>query len=217
MAARHQRLAIPFQNRRFDADILTGAAAAPPKARSATCTASSRATSAGARRRSRAGRSRGAEQRGEGLLLDLMVHLVNQALVLFGPAGRRVHPVQPPASAFAVVDDDVFVALTHTNGVRSHLFTSTTVGVLGPRFNVLGSKAAFVKHGMDPQEDALLRQAGSRARETKPKPLERLGSACETQVVKSEPGDYPRFYAGVAEGDRDRRPPAGDVRRRRSR
>jgi len=200
VAARHERLAIPFQNRRFDADILTV----------------QRLLAEGAlgdvhRFESHYERWRptpkvrwtqpGAEQRGEGLLLDLMVHLVDQALVLFGPAAEiyaefnRRHPL-------ALVDDDVFVALTHANGVRSHLFTSTTVGVLGPRFNVLGSTAAFVKYGMDPQEDALLagtRPGGPGWGAEAEANWGRLGSGAETQPVKSEPGDYPRFYAGVAQ------------------
>ena len=61
------------------------AAAARRRARR-PCTASSRATSAGVRRRNRAGPPRAPDARGEGLLLDLMVHLVDQALLLFGPA-----------------------------------------------------------------------------------------------------------------------------------
>ena len=52
--------------------------------------------------------------------------------------------------------DDVFVAITHKSGVISHLFTSPNVAILGPRLTVLGSKGAYVKHGIDPQEEALL-------------------------------------------------------------
>lgn len=198
-AASHGRLAIPFQNRRFDADILTlqrlladGALGDVHRFESRyerwRTTAKPRWTQPGA------------EGRGEGLLLDLMVHLVDQALVLFGPAAKiyaefaRRHPQ-------ALVDDDVFVAITHANGVISHLFTSTTVGVLGPRFTVLGSKAAFVKHGMDPQEDALLAGTapggpgwGAEAESN----WGRIGSGADTQAVTSDAGDYPRFYAGVA-------------------
>jgi predicted dehydrogenase len=83
--------------------------------------------------------------------------------------------------------------------VRSHLFTSATVGIGGPRLNVLGSAGAFVKHGMDPQEDALLAgarraaPAGARSRAN----WGRLGAGDAIRTVESEPGDYPRFYAGV--------------------
>ena len=93
----------------------------------------------------------GADARGEGLLLDLMVHLVDQALLLFGPA-RDVYAEFDRRHPQVHVVDDVFLAITHANGVRSHLFTSATVGIGGPRLNVLGSAGAFVKDGMDPQE-----------------------------------------------------------------
>jgi predicted dehydrogenase len=200
LAGRHGRLAIPFQNRRYDADVLT----------------LQRLLGEGAlgtvhRFESRYERWRptpkprwtveGAGDRGEGLLLDLMVHLVDQALVLFGPA-REVYAELDRRHPQVHVDDDVFVALTHASGVRSHLFTSATVGIGGPRFTVLGSAGAFVKHGMDPQEDALLAGAtpggAGWGREAEAN-WGRLGAADAIRPVESEPGDYPRFYAGVAQ------------------
>jgi scyllo-inositol 2-dehydrogenase (NADP+) len=198
-AARHGRLVMPFQNRRWDADVLTvqrllreGALGQVHRFESRyerwRPTPKPRWTEAGA------------GERGEGLLLDLMVHLVDQALVLFGPAADvyaefdRRHPdVQ--------VDDDVFVALTHASGVRSHLFTSATVGILGPRFTVLGSRGAFVKHGMDPQEEALLAGGTPGTPGWGEEPASswgRLGAGEAGCPVRSEPGDYLQFYRGVA-------------------
>ena len=129
-----------------------------------------------------------------------MVHLVDQALLLFGPA-RDVYAEFDRRHPQVHVVDDVFLALTHASGVRSHLFTSATVGIGGPRLNVLGSAGAFVKYGMDPQEDALLAGAApggagwGREAETS---WGRLGAGDAIRTVESEPGDYPRFYAGVA-------------------
>ena len=97
----------------------------------------------------------GADERGEGVLGDLTVHLVDQALLLFGPA-RRVYAEFVTQNPQVHVTDDVFVAITHKSGVISHLFTSPNVAILGPRLTVLGSKGAYVKHGIDPQEEALL-------------------------------------------------------------
>ena len=57
LAARRGQLAIPFQNRRWDAEILTLQRLMRDGALG-TCTASSRATSGGGRCRSRAGPSR---------------------------------------------------------------------------------------------------------------------------------------------------------------
>lgn len=86
-----------------------------------------------------------------GLLYDLGSHVVDQALTLFGPAAF-VYAESDIRRPGAETDDDTFIALTHTNGVRSHLYASATTAQLGPRFRVLGSKAGYVKYGLDPQE-----------------------------------------------------------------
>ena len=92
---------------------------------------------------------------GGGLLLDLGTHLVDQAVQLFGPVaevrGEVDHRRGGPA------DDDVFIALRHESGVRSHLWASSVAAAPGPRMRVLGSEGAFVVDGLDGQEDALKR------------------------------------------------------------
>lgn len=199
-AAAAGRLAIPFQNRRWDADFRTlqrllRAGALGDVHRFESRYERWRPTSPKAR-----WLTAGAGDRGEGLLLDLMVHLVDQALALFG-SPRRVYAEFDRRHPDVLVDDDVFVALTHDEGVRSHLFASTTVGLLGPRFTVLGSRAAFVKHGMDPQEDALIAGAtpgGPGWGEEDETHWGRLGSGDAGQLVPSEPGMYLEFYRAVA-------------------
>ena len=41
------------------------------------------------------------------------------------------------------------------SGVRSHLWCSAVASNRGPRMRVLGDRAAYVKYGLDGQEDAL--------------------------------------------------------------
>ncbi|WP_042420840.1 Gfo/Idh/MocA family oxidoreductase [Streptacidiphilus anmyonensis] len=89
-----------------------------------------------------------------GLLYDLGSHLVDQALTLFGPA-VSVYAELDVRREGAAADDDSFVALTHADGTRSHLWMSATAAELGPRFRVLGSEAAYTSWGLDGQEDAL--------------------------------------------------------------
>ncbi|MFI0501398.1 Gfo/Idh/MocA family oxidoreductase [Streptomyces albogriseolus] len=141
-----------------------------------------------------------------GLLYDLGSHVVDQALVLFGPV-TSVYAETDVRREGARTDDDTFLALTHASGVRSHLYVSATTAQLGPRFRVLGSKAGYVKHGLDPQEAAL--REGSRpgvSGEWGAEPEElwgRLGAG-ESPVtgggtpVRTLPGDYPAYYAAVA-------------------
>ncbi|MEU3936170.1 Gfo/Idh/MocA family oxidoreductase [Streptomyces sp. NPDC029044] len=139
-----------------------------------------------------------------GLLFDLGSHVVDQALVLFGPAAS-VYAETDIRRPGAETDDDTFIAITHTNGVRSHLYVSATTAQLGPRFRVLGSLAGYVKYCLDPQEAALrdgLRPGPGWGAE--PESLwGRVGSG-ESPVTgggrpePTLPGDYPAYYAAVA-------------------
>src|SRR5690348_9857888 len=72
---------------------------------------------------------------GGGTLLDFGSHLVDQALVLFGPA-RSVYAEMHVRDDAASLDDDVFVAITHSSGVHSHLWGSWRQSASGPRFRV---------------------------------------------------------------------------------
>ncbi|MEU6067227.1 MULTISPECIES: Gfo/Idh/MocA family protein [Streptomyces] len=139
-----------------------------------------------------------------GLLYDLGSHVVDQALVLFGPA-TQVYAETDVRRPGAETDDDTFIAVTHTSGVRSHLYVSATTAQLGPRFRVLGSRAGYVKYGLDPQEAALregLRPGPQWGAE--PESLwGRLGAGESPLTgggdpVPTLPGDYPAYYAAVA-------------------
>lgn len=135
---------------------------------------------------------------GGGLLLDLGSHLVDQALTLFGPVAAVTAEIDRRRRGSAV-DDDVFVALVHARGVRSHLWASTVAARPGPRFRVLGSRAAFDCGGLDPQEQQLRsgvrpgdpewgrRQPGGTSHGT-------IGVLDEIDDVPLTPGAYEDFY-----------------------
>lgn len=147
-----------------------------------------------------------------GLLLDLGSHLVDQAIQLFGPV-QHVFAELDGRRQGAEVDDDVFLALEHASTVRSHLWMSALAAQRGPRFRVLGDRAAFVKHGLDVQEEAL--RAGRKPDEPgfgkEPrKSWGRLGVDGDTREVETELGDYSAFYAGVAASVLDGSPPPVD-------
>ena len=185
-----------FQNRRWDADLLTIRRLLADGALGRVHRFESRFERW--RPEAKAGwRESGSPEEAGGLLYDLGSHLVDQALYLFGPATSVYAEVDVRRSS-VVVDDDVFVALTHSTGVRSHLWASALTGQLGPRFRVLGSEAAYVKHGMDPQEDAL--KAGGRpdADGWGQEPESEwgvLGVDGATSPVPTVPGAYQEFYA----------------------
>src|SRR3954454_3394600 len=144
-AERAERLGLPlapYQNRRWDSDFLTVRAMAD-SGRLGTLT---RFES----RFERFAPEPGPPPSGGSTLRQLRSHLVDQALVLLGPV----------ASVYAEwrlrddgQDDDVFVALTHEVGARSHLWGSWSQGAPAARFRVSGTEGAYVVPGpMDGQE-----------------------------------------------------------------
>jgi len=147
-----------------------------------------------------------------GLLYDLGSHLVDQALHLFGPV-KSVYAELDRRRPGVAVDDDVFLALTHVSGVRSHLWASALAADRGPRLRVLGSRAAYVKVEIDGQETALV--AGDRP-DRPDWGVEaaarwgRLEVDGQARPVPSEPGAYQRYYAAVVASLRGGAPPPVD-------
>lgn len=144
-------------------------------------------------------RESGSPDDGGGVLADLGSHLVDQALVLFGPAASVYAELDIRRDA-AEVDDDAFVALTHRSGVRSHLWVSATAAHLGPRLRVLGSRGAFVVEGLDEQEAAL--REGQSPKDpgwgsSGPGRRPRIVVGDQSRPTRLQPGDYPAFYRQV--------------------
>ncbi len=96
-------------------------------------------------------------QEGGGVLFDLGTHAIDQALSLFGPV-EQVYGELAAHRPEERADDDVFVALHHSNGVISHLWLNLCAAQIGPRLRVLGSRAGYLKHSADVQEAQI--QAG---------------------------------------------------------
>ncbi|APZ43076.1 Gfo/Idh/MocA family oxidoreductase [Acidihalobacter ferrooxydans] len=145
-------------------------------------------------------RRSGAQTAAGGILFDLGSHLIDQALQLFGPA-QRVYAELDPRYSESEVDDDSFVALTHASGVRSHLWMSSLAAQPGPRLRVLGSRSAYVKYGLDPQEAALRRGERPGVRDWGIEDEGNhgwLGSERERRRIPSLPGAYLQFYARLA-------------------
>jgi predicted dehydrogenase len=89
-----------------------------------------------------------------GLLYDLMSHLVDQMLLLLGPA-RAVYAERDARREPTGSDDDTFIAIRHRSGAVSHCWAGALVAVPGPRFRALGSRAAWTVQGVDGQEQLL--------------------------------------------------------------
>ncbi|MBZ9784448.1 Gfo/Idh/MocA family oxidoreductase [Pseudomonas sp. REP124] len=88
---------------------------------------------------------------GGGYLRDLGSHLVDQALLLFGPVAQVYAELdnRDPSQAF---DNGFFVSLTHASGVISHLTGNCLQNTPGPRFRVTGTQGCYSVEGLDGQE-----------------------------------------------------------------
>ncbi|GAA4610097.1 Gfo/Idh/MocA family oxidoreductase [Actinoallomurus liliacearum] len=140
---------------------------------------------------------------GGGTLLDFGSHLVDQALVLCGPV-ERVYAEWHVGDGG--LDDDVFVALTHRDGARSHLWGSWRQGAPGPRFRASGTAGAYLVDGVDGQEAMLLAGASPASEGDRwgAEPEEHWGQVRRgdhAEPVPSERGRwdllYPAFAAAV--------------------
>ena len=194
-------LVVPFQNRRWDSDFLTVRKLIDEG-------------ELGEVRQFESGFERYAPDQGPGpagggVLLDFGSHLVDQALVLFGPVQTVYCEFRPRDTGF---DDDVFVALTHASGVRSHLSGSWSQHAPGLRFRVTGTEASYHVPGpMDSQEAQLLNGMIPGADGWGIEPSHRWGRLVrrddEDTTVPSLGGSWNTFYPAVARAVRG----VGDV------
>jgi predicted dehydrogenase len=211
-AQEHDRTAIPFHNRRYDGDFLTVRRLLDDGDLGAVHRFESRFERW--RPEIKPGWKESADPAdGGGIQFDLGAHLIDQAIALFGTPARVYAEMDVRRSGAKAVDD-AFIALTFgepsDDAVRSHLWMSAVAADLGPRFRVLGADAAYVKYGLDPQEQAL-RDGRTPDEDDWGADSEELygclGAGGDTTRVPTEPGRYQRFYADVVACLRDGAPP----------
>jgi predicted dehydrogenase len=211
-AAERDLLVTVFQNRRWDGDFLTVRRLLSEDALGRIVRFESRFERWRPQVRPQAWRERGDPTEAGGLLFDLGSHLIDQAVELFG-APRTVYAEVDHRRPSAEVDDDVFVALEHDEGVRSHLWMSVLAAIQGPRMRLLGLHAAFEKFGLDVQEQALsegARPGGPAWGREPPERWGRLSTGEVERAIETEPGAYQEFYRGVAASLREGAPPPVD-------
>jgi len=136
---------------------------------------------------------------GSGIWFDLGPHLVDQALVLFGPpiaVSADLAVLRPGGRA----DDWVHVTL-HYGDKRVILHASMCVAGGSPRFVVHGLTGSLVKHGADPQEAQSIAGLIPASPDwgIDPDPLRHWdGNGCE-HLIAAPRGCQPMFYAQMAD------------------
>jgi predicted dehydrogenase len=190
-----------FHNRRWDDDFLTLRRVVAEGRLGRLLTLESRFDRWRPQLKEGAWREGGDPADGGGLLLDLGSHLVDQAVQLLGPVSS-VYAELDVRRPDAVVEDDVFIALAHEGGARSHLWAGVHAADAPPRLRALGDEAAFVSFGLDPQEAALRggaspRDLGFGLREPGMEAVLHDGSGLMGERLTMEPGRWAAFYEGV--------------------
>lgn len=193
------RVLTVFHNRRWDGDLLTVRRLLAQGELGAVSRFESRFERWQPVPRAESWRMRADPAEAGGLLFDLGSHLVDQAILLFGPPSHLYAEIDMRRSGSAV-DDDVFLALDHDGGVRSHLWSSSLAALPGPRFRVLGDRGAYVKDGLDVQEDQL--RAGMRPDDPDfgREPRDRWGRLAAGDTVgeaETARGAWTRFYSDL--------------------
>jgi scyllo-inositol 2-dehydrogenase (NADP+) len=91
---------------------------------------------------------------GTGVLGDLGPHLIDQALLLFGPPDAVCGDLEMQRPGTAVED---YFALSLRYGKKRVILTSSLLAAAPrPRFGLYGTEGSFVKYGLDPQEPQAL-------------------------------------------------------------
>lgn len=202
-AAEAERLLVPFQNRRWDSDIRTARRIAESGVLGDIHRFESRITKM--RVVPKAGWRGSAEPEDMGgMLYDLGVHAVDQALQLMGPAtsvacwARSVRPGDP-------TDDDTTIVLTHQSGALSILTVGQAHAFAEPRMLLLGTRGGLRIDPADDQEPDMLAGMSPAAPEWG---VRRAGteawlriydddSVVSEERIALERGAWPEFYAGV--------------------
>ena len=209
-------LVVPFHNRRWDGDFLTVKKLIAEHAVGRLVTFESHFDRF--RPIPRENTWKEAAHPANGMLFDLGPHLVDQALALFGPPAAITASVRADRDQTAI-EDAFDITLHYPNysgipgkGLLAHCRTSYLACDNAPRFLLHGTAGSFKKHGLDPQEPALvggakvptlgsqqpwLPESESAWGKLTVAPVPADPATLITRQVTTEPGDYRGFYANV--------------------
>jgi len=139
---------------------------------------------------------------GAGLLYDLGSHLIDQALCLFGLPETVTVDLQQQRPGSVV--DDYFEVVLGYGKFKAILKAGMLMRERGPRFMLHGTKGSFIKYGMDPQEEALVRgdRPGGPAWGTEPGHQwgllnTDLNGLHYRGAIETQPGRYLDFYDNI--------------------
>ncbi len=192
-----------FQNRRWDGDFLTVRQALAEGLLGEPLVCESSVARFGRRRFA----WRQSREQGGGPFRDWGAHLVDQLLLLFGPA-RSVWADFLYTDEFEV-ETAAHCHITHESGVRSVLECGFISRIQRPRWYIRGTLGALRKTGLDPQEPRLAegrivegvtpRGGDYEPREHWARVVTEVAGVEAERTLQTMPGRYVTYYENIAE------------------
>jgi scyllo-inositol 2-dehydrogenase (NADP+) len=137
---------------------------------------------------------------GTGTLFNLGSHLIDQALVLFGKPEHINADIRIQRTGGKI--DDAFTLWLGYPEVKVTIKASYLVREPGPRYLLHGTEGSFLKHGIDPQEEALKKGElpggpawGREAQEEWGRLNTEIGA--HNGPYKTLPGNYLAYYENI--------------------
>jgi scyllo-inositol 2-dehydrogenase (NADP+) len=137
---------------------------------------------------------------GTGTLYNLGSHLIDQALVLFGNPEYINADIRIQRTGGKI--DDAFTLWLGYRDIKVTIKASYLVKEPGPRYLLHGTEGSFLKHGLDPQEEALKKGDLPGGQEWGEEPREEWGKLNTTigpyeGPYKTLPGNYLAYYENI--------------------
>ena len=197
----------PYQNRRWDSDILT--------LQRVMAEGSIGVISRFESKFERAEIGIAPPPAGGGILRDFGSHLFDQALYLFG-AVHSVYAEVNVSGRYGGDDHAFFAVLRHDNGVSSHLTGNWWQAAPGPRFRVTGSTGTMIIDGEDSQHERLVSFSnpaieGDGWGSVSEANWGRIHRPTAVEVLPTERGRWDVYYPAFAKAVRGEGPPPVDA------
>ncbi|HXF94976.1 MAG TPA: Gfo/Idh/MocA family oxidoreductase [Gemmatimonadales bacterium] len=135
---------------------------------------------------------------GSGVWFDLGPHLLDQALLLFGTPEAVSADIRVERDGALV--DDAFDVTLHYPGLRALLRGSLLAPPVAPSFALRGTRGAFVKYGLDPQEEALKSGGTPDQPDWDAEPPENYGRLITAEGSRTVPtmrSSFTRYYENI--------------------
>lgn len=184
-----------FQNRRWDGDFLTVKELLQEKTLGKLVEFESRFDRF---RPQTKGGWREEAKPGSGILYDLCSHLADQAVQLFGLPRKIWADIRVQREGAQI--DDFFEVVADYPELRVTLKATCLAAEKRVRFLLRGTEGAYLKHGLDSQEDRLKAEGAIVREDWGKEPEGQWGSLYVDNDARPSPtinGDYPAFYADI--------------------